>query len=160
MFTVFMGTSKFVFTRFLFTGLASQDRASEDSASELLFAKRWKDKGAFRLDAESGPSVPPPVFDSSTMFRQLSTFPRERSILFYLQLQREKHWYVSQLPARVPPSHNRAAAEVAGLGAPARPAPCHPVSNDAFFVAAGGISVFSTFAPAKSWAVPVRRCRQ
>jgi hypothetical protein len=69
-----MGTSKFVFTRFLFTGLASQDRASEDSASELLFAKRWKDKGAFRLDAESGPSVPPPVFDSSTMFRQLSTF--------------------------------------------------------------------------------------
>jgi hypothetical protein len=47
MFTVFMGTSKFVFTRFLFTGLASQDRASEDSASELLFAKRWKIKALF-----------------------------------------------------------------------------------------------------------------
>jgi hypothetical protein len=47
MFTVFMGTSKFVFTRFLFTGLASQDRASEDSASELLFAKTWKIKALF-----------------------------------------------------------------------------------------------------------------
>jgi hypothetical protein len=47
MFTVFMGTSKFVFTRFLFTGLASQDRASEDSASELLFAKGWKIKALF-----------------------------------------------------------------------------------------------------------------
>jgi hypothetical protein len=47
MFTVFMGTSKFVFTRLLFTGLASQDRDSEDSASELLFAKRWKIKALF-----------------------------------------------------------------------------------------------------------------
>src|ERR1700722_2283143 len=104
-----MGTSKFIFTRLLFTGLTSQaqrHRVSVTRSSFTRFSFRttvgkirfWRNKDACHLDAQTGTSVPCPSRYSANLHF------RERSILFYLQRQREKHWYVSQLPARVPPS--------------------------------------------------------
>jgi hypothetical protein len=74
-------------------------------------------EGALPLDAETRPSVPAPA----SIPRIFTS--RERFILFYLQLQREKHWYVSQLPPGVPMSES--ASPNGPEAVSPTPSPCH-----------------------------------